>query len=347
MKSRIPAERHWEDRKGLKGSGQMAHTIKDVSLLSGVSTATVSRTFSNPESVREATRAKVMEAAKILDYQPNAIARSMARQTTEHVAFLICKHESSILDEFYAGICDGIMHVTKDADYRLLVSTADDWRNTRRNQVDGVILGGSATVGMISNYVRQNTKIVLVNHEISGFDFPRVVSDEEAGVRQAVEHLISRGHKKIAMLAGQFSPYICEARYNTFCAVMKEHGLTVPDRYVKICDPNIPDAERQAERMLIQQDPPTAVFGANDMIATGAMKAAIRLGRKIPEDIAIIGYDDSRVCEALEPELSSIHTDCTKMGELSAKLMLDLLAGKTPEKNRFVIEPKLVVRGST
>lgn len=332
---------------GLKGSGQMAHTIKDVSRLSGVSTATVSRAFSNPESVREATRAKVMEAARILDYQPNAIAQSMARQTTEHIAFLICKHDSSILDEFYAGICDGIMRVTKDADYRLLVSTADDWGSTRRNQVDGVILGGSATVGMISGYVRQNTKIVLVNHELGGFDFPRVVSDEQTGVRMAVEHLISRGHRKIAMLAGRFSPYICEVRFNTFCSVLKEHGLPIPDRYVRICDPNIPDAERQAERILIQQDPPTAIFGANDVIATGAMKAAIRLGRKIPDDVAVIGYDDSRVCEALEPELSSVHTDCTRMGELSAKLMLDLLSGNKPEKNRFVIEPKLVIRGST
>lgn len=325
----------------------MAHTIKDVSLLSGVSTATVSRTFSNPGSVREATRAKVIEAAKILDYQPNAIARSMARQTTDNVAFLICKHESSILDEFYAGICDGIMHVTKNTDYRLLISTEEDWGSTRRNQVDGMILGGSASIEMISNYVRQNTKIVLVNHEISGFDFPRVISDEEAGVRLAVEHLIGRGHRKIAMLAGRFSPYICEVRYNTFCAVMKEHGLPVPDRYVAICDPKISDAERQAERMLSQKDPPTAVFGANDEIATGAMKAAIRLGRRIPDDLAIVGYDDSKVCEALEPELTSVHTNCTKMGELSAKMMLDILAGKEPEQKRLVIEPKLVVRGST
>lgn len=324
----------------------MAHTIRDVSLLSGVSTATVSRTFSNPESVRKATREKVLEAAKILDYQPNAIARSMARQTTENVAYLICKNASSILDEYYAGICDGIMHVMKTTDYRLLISTAADWGSTRRNQVDGMILGGNARAEMISEFVRQQIRIVLVNHELPGFGFPSVVSDEEAGVKLAIEHLIARGHRKIGMLAGRFSPYICEKRYNAFCGVLKQHNIALPDRYVTICDPSIEDAERKSEQLIRQADPPTAIFGANDEIATGVIKAAIRLGRRIPDDVAVVGYDDSRLCQALEPELTSVHTDRMKLGEISAKLMLDILAGREPEEKRIVIEPRLIVRSS-
>ena len=120
-------------------------TIYDVSRLSGVSIATVSRAFSNPERVREDTRRKVFEAAEVLHYSPNAIARAMARQRTDKIAFLICKEGATILDEFYAGICTGIMRETNRSDFELVISTAADWdtaSNTSKNkQVEGVILG--------------------------------------------------------------------------------------------------------------------------------------------------------------------------------------------------------------
>jgi DNA-binding LacI/PurR family transcriptional regulator len=205
----------------------MAHTIKDVSRLAEVSTATVSRTFSNPETVSEATRERVFEAARMLNYQPNAIARSMKLQQTERIAFLICKESGSILDEFYAGICNGIMQEMNQTDYQLLISTERDWTFGKRNQVDGVILGGNTSLQLIRDCVRQGARIVLVNNEIEGFTFPTVVSDEERGVQMAVEHLIARGHKKIATLAGRFSPYICQQRLHAFTRTMQDNGLKV------------------------------------------------------------------------------------------------------------------------
>ena len=102
-------------------------TIYDVSRLSGVSTATVSRAFSNPEHVKEYTRRKVYEAAEALHYSPNAIARAMARQRTDKIAYLICKKDATVLDEFYAGICEGIMQSANHSEFQLLVSTAEDW----------------------------------------------------------------------------------------------------------------------------------------------------------------------------------------------------------------------------
>ena len=325
----------------------MAYTIKDVSRLAGVSTATVSRTFSNPDSVSARARRSVMEAAQILNYQPNAIARSMARQQTEKIAFLICKKRSSILDEFYAGICNGIMKATNQSDYQLLISTEEDWRLQKRNQVDGMILGGDATISLVSQCRNQGISIVLVNNEIQGFSLPCVISDEEAGVRLAVDHLVSRGHQKIGMITGRFSPYICERRYQGFQKAVKQHGLVLPAGYIRTTDPDIESAAETAVAMLSQKDPPTAIFGANDEIATGVMKAAIRLGLKVPEDLAVVGYDDSRVCRALEPELTSVHIFRNKMGKTAAGLLLDLLKGEDSEAPRIVIEPELIVRRST
>ena len=203
-------------------------TIYDVSRLSGVSIATVSRAFSNPERVREDTRRKVFEAAEVLHYSPNAIARAMARQRTDKIAFLICKEGATILDEFYAGICTGIMRETNRSDFELVISTAADWdtaSNTSKNkQVEGVILGGNARPDMIAELQNRDLAVVLVNNRIQGLDIPCVVSDEYGGVRQALEHLIGRGHRNIAMLAGRFSPYILGERYRAFLEVTQAHG---------------------------------------------------------------------------------------------------------------------------
>lgn len=148
-------------------------TIYDVSRLSGVSTATVSRAFTAPERVKEATRTWVYAAAEELHYRPSAIARAMARQQTDKIAFLICKEGATILDAFYAGICEGVMCRVNGTAYHLLISTAEEWAHTaQRKQIDGVILAGNANASLISEFQRQNVRVVLVNTRAEGFDLP-------------------------------------------------------------------------------------------------------------------------------------------------------------------------------
>ena len=310
----------------------MNSTIYDVSKLSGVSTATISRAFSNPEQVRESTRRKVFEAAEVLHYSPNAIARAMARQRTDKLAFLICKKDATILDEFYAAICEGIMRETNKSDHQLLISTAADWRQTpstaQRKQVEGVILGGNAQADLVSEFQSQHIAIVLVNNQMTGFDLPCILSDEFGGVRQVVEHLLQRGHRHIGMIAGRFSPYIVGARYNAFLSVTKEHEIQTDAQDIRMCDADVDDAARAAMELLDRPDRPTAVFGANDVVAAGILKAARRLGLRVPEDLAVVGFDDSSVCGMLEPELTSVRINCRKMGELCVERLRALLAGE-------------------
>ena len=328
----------------------MNPTIYDVSRLSGVSIATVSRTFSNPDLVRENTRRKVFEAAEILHYSPNAIARAMARQRTDKVAFLICKEGATILDEFYAGICIGIMEETNRIDRELVISTAADWdltaSNAKTKQVDGVILGGNARPELVSELQSRGLAVVLVNNRMAGFDIPCVVSDEYGGVRQALEHLIARGHRNIAMLAGRFSPYILNERYRAFLEIAQSHGLSTDARQIRLCDPAVDSAETACEELLARPDRPTAILAANDMLAAGAMKAARRLGLRVPEDLAVTGVDDSNICGLLEPELTSVHIDCRRMGELAAARLQSLLEGETDVPQVTVVPTQLRVRGS-
>ena len=329
----------------------MNPTIYDVSRLSGVSTATISRAFSNPELVRESTRQKVFEAAEVLHYYPNAIARAMARQRTDKIAFLICKKDATILDEFYAGICEGIMRETNKSVHQLVISTAADWgampSTAQNKQVEGVILGGNAPADMVTDFQSRNIAVVLVNNRIAGMELPCVVSDEYEGVRLAVEHLISRGHRNIAMIAGRFSPYIVGERYSAFLSVTREHGIRVDAQHVKMCDAAVESAAQAAMELLRRKDRPTAVFGANDVIAGGVMKAARRLGMRIPEDVSVVGFDDSSVCTMLEPELTSVHINCRRMGELSVERLQALLSGKGECQMTTVVPTELRVRGST
>ena len=158
----------------------MAHnaTIYDVSRMAGVSTATVSRTYYEPGKVKEATRQRVYEAAKALHYFPNAIARAMVRQRTDKIAYLICKQGATILDEFYAGICDEVMRRTNLSDCQLLVSTASDWHTlgetAQSKQIEGVILAGNAPLELITELQWQNVAIVMVNNQVAGLDIPGI-----------------------------------------------------------------------------------------------------------------------------------------------------------------------------
>lgn len=323
-------------------------TIYDVSRLSGVSTATVSRAFTAPERVREATRSRVYAAAEALHYQPSAIARAMALQQTDKIAFLICKEGATILDEFYASICEGVMRQVNKTSYQLLIATAEEWqRNSRSKQVEGVILAGDAKASLISEFQRQHIPIVLANNEAPSFDLPCVVADEDDGIRQVVDHLVSKGHRRIAALAGHFSPYIIGVRYNSFLSAMEAHGLSVDESGVTMCDRDVHSATEAALALLSRPNRPSAILAFNDILAAGVVKAARRLDLRLPEDLAVVGFDDSTICSMLEPELSSVHVHCRRMGELSMERLTMLLNGEEDVPRKTVVPVSLRTRASS
>lgn len=327
----------------------MKATIYDVSRLSGVSTATVSRAFSAPGQVKEDTRRRVYEAASALKYTPNAIARDMALQRSNRIAYLICKRQATILDEFYAGICEGIMRRANALNLQLIVSTADDWRqmavNAQSKQVEGVILGGDAAPELVSEFQARNTFIVLVNNRMRGFDLPCVVADEREGIRLAAQRLHAAGHRRIALMMGGYSPYIVGERYAGFIEAMASLGLPVSDADVTMCDRSAASAAMSAMKLLSGPDRPTAVLAVSDVVAAGVMKAARRLGLSVPGQLAVTGYDDSAICNLLEPELTSVHVDVRRMGETAVDLLRQGMDGvQTPRIT--AIPTRLAERGT-
>ena len=267
----------------------------------------------------------------------------MARQQTDKIAFLICKKDATILDEFYASICEGVMRRANSTSYQLLISTAADWQRTGQSkQIEGVILAGDAEPSLISSFQRQGVAVVLVNHRASGFELPSVVADEQNGARQVIDHLTAYGHRRIALLAGRFSSYITSVRYNAFLTAMQEHGISVDDSGIVMCGRDVESATQASVELLRRPERPTAVFAFNDVLAAGVIKAATRLGLRVPDDVAVVGFDDSSSCT-----LSSVHVDCRRMGEICLEQLTALLNGDTEVPRLTVVPVSLRTRASS
>lgn len=331
----------------------MAATIIDVAQLSGYSKATVSRAYASPERVSAKAREQIYAAAKALNYTPNAIARAMVTKHTENIAFII--HEKQypvILNPFYSPILEAVLQEGMRRGYSLFISTDHDVRLPNgdvymKKHMDGVILAGQVDSQAILGFRKQNIPLVLLNNQIELEGLPCITADHFGGAVQAVTHLCERGHQKIGLLAGRFSPQIYTARYNGYISALRAHGLSEDFRFIQDIEPTMEAAERYISSVLQMEERPTAFFCTNDTIAIGVIKAAIRAGLRVPHDLAVVGFDDSDISRVIEPELTTVQIDKQKMGMLAAERLFELIDGKTPDERWIQIPTRLIVRQST
>ncbi len=331
----------------------MAATIIDVAKKCGYSKATVARAYSSPQSVSERAREKIYAAAKELHYAPNAIARAMVRRRTENIAFIIHeKQYPAILNPFYSPILEAAMQEATKRNYSIFITTSQDMRLPNgemyiEKNMDGVIFAGEVTSGSVCEFQKQNIPVVLLNNGSEAEKLSSVTIDHFHGAEIAVEHLCDRGHRRIGLLAGRFSPYVFEARLEGYLSVLDRHGLPKDSRFIADLDPTLADGERAMAAMLGQPDCPTAFFCTNDTIAAGAVKAVLRAGLRVPEDIAIVGFDDSYISQVIEPELTTVRVDTQAMGRVAAQKLFDMIDGKDVSEKHVEIPTELVIRGTT
>ncbi len=331
----------------------MAATIIDVAKRCGYSKATVSRAFASPEAVSEKTRSQVYAAARELNYTPNAIARAMVRQRTENIAFIIHEKQSpAILNPFYSPILEAAMREGTKRDYSIFVTTMQDVQLPNgevyiKKQMDGIILAGEVDLKIVQALRRQNMPIVVLNNHMDEENLFCITVDHYHGARAAAEHLCQRGHRKIGLLAGRFSQQVMDARYKGYCDALEQYGLTPDLRFVQTAEPTLEAAEQTISQLLTLPERPTAFFCMNDTLAAGAAKAILRAGLRIPEDVAIVGFDDSYISRVMEPELTTVRVDVDRMGQLAAQKLFDLIEGKEPAQMQVELPAELIVRRST
>lgn len=329
----------------------MAATIQDVAKLAGCSITTVSRAFSAPNKVRPDTRDRIERAAAALQYSPNAIARAMVMQKSNSIAFVIGEQHYPIMhNPFYADIAEAVQIEAERMGYNVYITSTGAATRTAdlfmRKRMDGVVLAGQTDQKLLTRLHTQGMPLVLVNNRIDLTDVASITSNDYSGATLAVEHLIAKGHTRIGLVAGNLFHYISQSRYQAYCDTLRRHGLLVEERYIVSTEATQQDALRAVDGLMAQPVPPSALFCMNDRIAVGAVKAALRRGLRVPDEVAVVGFDDSNICTVIEPELTTVAVDTGAMGTISAKTLIRLIEGRQPKQMQVVLTPKLVVRGS-
>lgn len=330
----------------------MAATIDDVAKLAGCSITTVSRAYSQPQKVRPETRERILRAAEILRYSPNAIARAMVQQRNNNLAFVVApKHYPIMLNPFYAEIAEAVQREAESLGYYVYITSSDEHRDSfqlfMNKRVDGVVLAGQTEQSLLSHLSTLGIPMVLANNRLDLNDVPSITSNDYSGATLAIEHLIERGHTRIGLVAGTLFHYVSASRRQAYCDTLARHGIEVDPSYLYTVAPTQQAAMEAVDEILLQDTPPTALFCMNDRIAVGAIKAALRRGLRIPDDLAVVGYDGSSLCTVIEPELTSVRVDTDTMGRMSARMLIDRIQGKEPDCMQTVLQPTLVVRNST
>ncbi|WP_170116097.1 ribose operon transcriptional repressor RbsR [Brenneria roseae] len=327
-------------------------TMKDVARLAGVSTSTVSHVINNNRFVSDAIREKVMKAVEELNYAPSALARSLKINQTRTIGMLLTASNNP----FYAEVVRGVERCCYERGYSLILcNTEGDWARMSRNletllqkRVDGVLLMCTENHRPSPEMVSRYPSIPMVMMDWAPFEgVIDVIKDNSLlGGEMATNYLISRGYRKIACIAGPQDKTSAYNRLEGYRQAMKHAGLSVPDEYEIFGDFEFETGYRAMQRLLTLEEKPEAVFTCNDAMAVGVYRALYQAGLSIPEDVAVIGYDDIELARYISPPLTTIHQPKDELGELAVDTLLYRLEHPDTEPNVLVLTPELMVRES-
>lgn len=333
-------------------------TVVDVARLAKVSTASVSRVFSdNGEAalVSEETRKRVLAAAQMVRYTPNMIARSFRSQKSHAIGLIT----TELAYPHISQVVEGVEQAAHEAGYIHILSNSDDAskRETlcrslfRQNRIDGVVLMGLPTPGeedaMVSTLVRDGLPVALVGRTHALDAVPSVSLDNVQGGRMATEHLLSLGRRRIVYVAGDH--YHSNLRLKGYRSALAAAGLDEnPSLVIGGEGHDATYAHACMKKFLSRNAPPTGVFCFNDKIAFGALKALHEQGIEVPRDCSLVGFDNIEYCEYSVPTLTSVSQPSFQMGYTAGKRLLAVLSGELAREERItVFAPKLVVRESS
>lgn len=331
----------------------MSATIKDVAKLAGVSKTTVSRVIMNSPNIKESTRQKVSDAIGVLDYRPNAIARAMITKKTGNIGFIINKqHKPVLAHPFYAPILEAIVETTAIKGYSIFISS--DYDITSKNgdifiqkKVDGIILASSISEKIINAFKKNNIPVVLINNETRDEDVVCIINDDYNGAYKAVEYLVKKGYRNIGILCGPMEHISYRKRLQGYTDVMNDYKIDTKSENIIISYHSTLIAGYEGMKKMLVREYPRAVFCSNDMMAIGAIKAIKEANIRIPEDIAIIGFDNNDYCNIVEPGITTINVDKEKIGRLAVENLINMINGKGFNERIITVDTSLIIRESS
>jgi DNA-binding LacI/PurR family transcriptional regulator len=338
-----------------RDGGKALPTIAEVARLATVSTATVSRVVNGSPSVRPATRDAVLEAIEHLGYTPNRAARTLVTRRTDTIALVVSESETRVFsDPFFPRIVRGVSTALRQTELQLLLLMARDAREhakveryVRHGHVDGVILMSLHGDDPLPKTLPQLVPTVLVGRPRAGERLPWVDADNRGGARAATEHLLTTGKKSVATVTGPLDMTVGVDRFEGYRDALRAGGHRFRRTLVAHGDFGKESGARAIREIAERVPDVDAVFLANDPMAIGALEALRSLGRRVPEDVAVIGFDDVDEATLTDPPLTTVSQPLEQMTGALAELLLRRMRGLGDEDESVVCPTHLVLRAST
>jgi LacI family transcriptional regulator len=330
----------------------MKITIKEVAIRAGVSPATASRVAGNYGYVSEKNRRKVLAAIQELGYHPNAIARSMVTKSTHTIGLVV----TDITNPFFAHLARGVENITWPAGYTLILANTDEdiireesvVHTLLEKQVDGLILvpASSQPTPYLENLVKQGIPLVLLDRTVYNLGVDAVMVDNENGAFQAVSHLINLGHQRIGMVIDNLDTSTNAERLAGYRKALQSAGIPVEESLVQSCQYTQQSAFVITSEMLRRQNRPTALFTANNFMTIGVLQAIQQENLKIPEDIALVGFDDLEWIALNYPQITTVAQPVYEMGSVAAQRLLAHLHGDNTSSMEIRLKTTFIIRQS-
>ena len=326
--------------------------MRDVAERAGVSVTTVSHVVNETRPVSDELRQRVLTAMDELGYQPNRLARSLRLQETHTIGMIV----PDSANPFFAEVARGIEDTSFEQSYNVILCNSDGnldkellYTNVLvEKQVDGILF---VAAGVSTEHIRalqtRRMPLVLVDRDIPGVAVDSVLTDNARGGWQAIHYLIELGHRRIGCITGPSDVTPSAERVTGYRQALREAGIAADENLVVKGDFQYESGFRATQQLLEMNDPPTAVFACNDLMAVGAISAVIESGRKVPADLSVIGFDDVPLASFTNPPLTTIAQPKYEMGALATTMLLERVQDRDMAPRRKLLDTRLFIRHST
>ncbi len=330
----------------------MTVTLKDIAERAGVTSATVSMVINNKPNISDATRKKVLKIAKELNYYPNVIARGLATKKSNSIGVIVPNLASS----FVVRILQGIKSTNRDIEYTVqLFDTVGQkesesqlfQRLARERRIDGVILISATVTDEELNIFRdESVPSIVVARKCENLD--SVYVNNEQGAFDATDYLIGKGHRSIACVISSKQGLPTQERLLGYKNSLSHHDIPFrPELIFEVEDDGMVNGIDVFQKILSVEPAVTAVFvPAGDMVAVGIIKEAKKHGKRVPEDLAVVGYDDLPAAEVVEPALTTVRQPKLEMGDYAINMIVDKIEGRESGIKHKELNTKFIIRES-
>ncbi|GGA46248.1 LacI family DNA-binding transcriptional regulator [Paenibacillus physcomitrellae] len=320
-------------------------TIRDVAKQAGVSVATVSRMINGTGYVHEDTRRNIETAIKELQYTPNEVARSLYKKKSKLTGLLL----PDITNPFFPELARGVEDEMQENDYRIIFGNSDEDRDKEQEYIQTFVQNNVVGVIASTNYPDTDTyrklEIPVVFLDRTVDDSPSVYSDGREGGRIAARELVARGSRRVTVMQGPKHIRPAQDRYKGAVDMLKEQGISY--NVIQTSSFSFMEAGTWAEQLFSQYPDTDGVIASNDIVAAAVLHEALRLGKRVPEDVQIIGYDDVPLSRILNPSLTTVRQPAYDMGRAAARLLIAFMENKPIDQTTIQMPVTFTERDTT